>query len=283
MITYNSRDIQNEAARWQEAARPYEIPQDNLSLSISDIIDVHFIIIDMFYGKSEGVGGIGPKDLGLLSSAVARQTTSFGGQDKWNSLEEKVATLLYGIVLNHPFHDANKRTAFLAALFHLQKNGKFIRVSAQQFEDFMVSVADRSFRKLLKFQKSFKDKEDSDVLYIAHYIRSITRQVDRKDYLITFRELDRVLRRFDFCLSSPSGNYVDVCRFEQNSVGGKVCQIGFPSWTKQVTRQAMKSIRKSTGLSVLNGVDSQVFFKDVEPVSQLLAKYHDPLLRLADR
>jgi hypothetical protein len=91
------------------------------------------------------------------------------------------------------------------------------------------------------------------------------------------------LQRFDFALSNPQGNYIDVIYLDGPGQGEKVCQIGFPSWKREVTRAALRTVRKATGLNVLNGIDSQVFFKDVEPLGQLLARYHDPLVRLADR
>ena len=252
-------------------------------ISVSDVLDVHFLIVDMFYGQSGGLGGIGPKDIGLLSSAVSRQFSGFGSYDKWERVEDKAATLLYGLVLNHPFHDANKRTAFLTTLYFLQMNGRYPKITSKQFEDFVVTVADRSFTKLEKFKRSFDGQDDSEIKYISHYIRACTRQIDKKDYIITFNELDSILRRFKYCLHNPSGNYIDVCHIEDGVAGNKVCQIGYPGAKRQITRQALKTVRQSTGLTVLNGIDSQVFFKDVEPISQLMAKYYEPLKRLADR
>lgn len=281
MLTFRHNDVADEHARWLEIVNLET--SGGGGISVQDVLDVHFIIVDMFYGKREGLGGIGPKDVGLLSSAVSRQFTGFGDYQKWNSIEEKAATLLYGIVLNHPFHDANKRTGFLTTLYYLQLNGRYPKISAKQFEDFVVTVADRSFRKMEKYRRSFDGLEDADILYIAHYIRSATRQIDRRDYTITFNDLDRILHRFGYCLNNPSGNYIDVSYYEDGSAGQKVCQVGFPSWTKQVTRAAIKTVRQATNLTVLDGIDSQVFFKDVEPISQLLARYYDPLLRLADR
>lgn len=281
MTTFNNSEVSNEYQRWCEV-----VAQERTSgsgMTISDVLLVHFLIVDLFYGLREGLGGIGPKDVGLLSSAVERQFAGFGDFEKWPSIEEKAATLLYGIVLNHPFHDANKRTGFLTTLYYLQREGRYPKVTSKQFEDFVVTVADRSFRKLAKFQKSFADLDDADIRYIAHYIRSSTRQVDKRDYTITFNELNRILRRFRYSLSNPSGNYIDVTHIDGPDEGKKVCQIGFPSWSKQVTRQAIKTVRQCTGLTVLDGIDSQVFFKEVEPISQLLAKYYEPLQRLADR
>jgi death-on-curing family protein len=280
-LAFKHPEIAEEHARWIRLASEERGTEGELA--VSDVLDVHFIIVDMFFGQREGLGGIGPKDLGLLSSAVSRQNAGFGDYSKWNTVEEKAATLLYGLVLNHPFHDANKRTGFLTTLFYLQKCGRFPKVTAKQFEDFVVMVADRQFRTLEKFKRSFEGQEDADIKYIAYYIRYATRQLDKRDYIITFNDLDRILKRFGYKLHNPSGNYIDVVHFDGDDVGNKVCQVGFPSAKKQVTRQAIKTVRQATGLTVLNGVDSQVFFNDVEPISQLLAKYYEPLQRLADR
>lgn len=281
MLSFRHPDVAREHDRWIRIAENERSGEGGIS--VQDVLNVHFLIVDMFYGKSEGLGGVGPKDIGLLSSAVSRQFSGFSGQEKWETTEEKAATLLYGIVLNHPFHDANKRTAFLTTLYYLQSEGKYPKITSKQFEEFVVKVADRSFRNMEKYKRSFEGQEDADIKYISHFIRSISRDIDKRDYTITFNDLDRILHRFGYCLDNPSGNYIDVSRFDGGVAGQKVCQIGFPSRKKQVTRQALKTVRKATGLTVLNGVDSQVFFKDVEPISQLLAKYHEPLQRLADR
>jgi prophage maintenance system killer protein len=282
VLSFRHPDVEAEFERWLQLTKD-EKAGWGFGLSLEDVLAVHFLIVDIFYGSREGLGGIGPKDVGLLSSAVSRQFSSFGGVDKWITLEEKVATLLYGIVLNHPFHDANKRTAFLTTLYYLQKEGRFPRITAKQFEDFVVKIADKSFLKMEKYQRSFAEHEDGDIRFIAHFLRSSTRQIDKRDYTITFNDLNRILTGFGYALSNPSGNYIDIVYTEGRNAGHKVCQIGFPSWTKQVTRQAIKTVRQATGLTVLKGVDSQVFFKDVDPISQLLAKYYDPLQRLADR
>jgi len=282
VLSFRHKEVEAEFARWEELTRD-ERAGVGEGLSLQDVLAVHFLIVDMFYGQREGLGGIGPKDVGLLSSAVSRQFASYGGTDKWKSTEEKVATLLYGIVLNHPFHDANKRTAFLTALYLLQLQGRFPKISSKQFEDFVVKIADKSFRKMEKYQRSFEGHDDADIMFIAHFLRSVTRDIDKRDYQVTFNDMNRILRRFDFELSNPQGNYIDVVHISGPDAGKKVCQVGFPSWTKQVTRQAIKTIRQTTGLTVLNGVDSQVFFKDVEPIGQLLARYYEPLQRLADR
>lgn len=274
-------EVSAEYERWTRILNDNETPADGLSTQ--DVLRVHFLIVDMFYGKNAGLGGIGPKDIGLLESAVSRQHSGYGQYIKWERAEDKAATLMYGLIMNHAFHDANKRTAFLSTLYLLRRSGLVIQVSEKQFEDFTVIIADNSFRKREKFLRSFSDQEDAEIKYVSHMLKTMTRQFDKKDCVITYRELDRILHRFDFGLFYPSNNYIDVCRINGEEPGERICRIGFPSWSKQVLRQNLKHLRTETGLDALNGVDSHAFFRDAEPVSSLMAKYYEPLVRLADR
>ena len=249
-------------------------------LTCVDVLTVHFVLVDMFYGKKSGIGGIGPKSLDLLISAVHRQNVGFGSVEKWKKTEEVAATLLYGLVMNHPFHDANKRTGFLSTLWFLNRNKLTIKITEKQFEDFTVSVADKSFRKMEKYQRSFAGLDDADILYISHYLRSVTRQADKRDYSVTYRELNSLLKRFGFELCNPHHNTIDLV---ENASGKRVCNIGCHGMTKQVSKPTIKYVRQETGLDFLSGCDSGAFFKGEEPLNNLLAKYYEPLERLAFR
>lgn len=277
MSIFRHPEIEQEYHRWQKQLPPCNYAE---GLSYDDVLTVHFVLSDMFYGIGSGLGGIGPKSLDLLLSAISRQHVSFSGVDKWTKPEDLAATLLYGIVLNHPFHDANKRTGFLSALLLLERYKITIRVTEKQFEDFIVSVAERSFRELEKFKRSFAGQDDADVRYIAHYIRLCTRQSDKKDYIVTYRELDSLLRRFGFGLSNPHANTIDVIEIDS---GRRVCNIGCHGHSRQVAKPVIKYVRQETGLDFLNGCDSGAFFKGEEPINNLLAKYYEPLERLAYR
>lgn len=274
---FRYREIEQEYERWRRQLPPCDYSG---GLSYDDVLSIHFVLSDMFYGIGSGIGGIGPKSLDLLISVVSRQYVSFAGQDKWSKPEELAATCLYGIVLNHPFHDANKRTAFLAALLLLNRYKITIRVTEQQFEDFIVSVAERSYQQLAKFKRSFLGHEDADVLYVARYIKLCTRQSDKKDYTVTYRELDSLLKRFGFELRNPHANTIDVVEIES---GQRVCNIGCHGLKRQVAKPVIKYVKQETGLDFLNGCDSAAFFKGEQPIANLLAKYYEPLERLAYR
>lgn len=278
---FRSGAVAEECRRWLSKLSDLKVGEGGLE--VSDVLQVHFLIVDMFYGQREGLGGIGPKDLGLLESAIARQNTGYGDYEKWEKVEDKAATLMFGLIMNHAFHDANKRTAFLSTLHLLNRYGIVLQVTEKQFEDFTVAIADGSIRKHEKYLRTFASQDDGEVRYISHLLKKMTRQFDKNDYTITYRELDRILHRFSLGLTNPSDNYIDVCRIENGEWGERVCRVGFPSWTKQVLKPVLKNLRSITRLDVLNGIDSQAFFRDVEPVSRLMAKYYEPLVRLADR
>ena len=74
-------------------------------LSLEDVLLYHERIIQES-GGSEGI-----RDFGLLHSAIERPKASFAGKDLYQDIFTKAAALVHSLVLNHPFIDANKRTA----------------------------------------------------------------------------------------------------------------------------------------------------------------------------
>lgn len=248
-----------------------EIPYDGDRpfLSCEDVLDAHYLIGNHFLKKGEGMGGFGPKDFGLLSSAVARQLTSVGGMYVYDDMWEIASSLIFGLVNDHPFHDANKRTAFLSSVFFMLENGYVPSVDIQVVEDFTVEIAE--------FHS--KNNRHMRIDEISPKFKSMFRKKDaRIYYVITFNELQGILSNHGCSLRNPRRNYIDVYNGEN-----KVSQIGFPGWKNEVTRNAISTVRKTTGLTADNGYDAQVFFKDADPLNILIGEYEEPLRRLADR
>lgn len=267
-------------------------------LFASDVLRAHFAVVDYFLrkGEGEGVGGFGPKNTGLLISALSRQFVGFRGIDKWQSVPEKAATLLFGLVQNHPFHDANKRTAYLSTVHYLRQNGLIITVSEKALEDLTVLIAQNGLKKFSRFRELKKKSDDPEVRFLAHYFRQNTRKIDRQQYFITYRELEKILKRYDVWLENPHNNQIDVMRWEtvtkrsgffgrktQSKEIRRVCVLGFPGWTKQVGKGRLSYVRKELGLLPEEGVDSQSFFKDVDDMRVLIEMYEGALQRLAYR
>ncbi|NHA07109.1 type II toxin-antitoxin system death-on-curing family toxin [Mucilaginibacter sp. HC2] len=67
---------------------------------------IHNILIEKF----GGVKGI--RDQGGLEAAIARPNATFDGLDLYPEAIDKAAAIFESIIINHPFLDGNKRTAY---------------------------------------------------------------------------------------------------------------------------------------------------------------------------
>lgn len=287
-------DIEKEYARWRDKIGPDDPYVGRNTIGIHEVLRAHFLIVDFFVEHSYGVGGVGPKSIELLHSALYRQFVSLDGKDKWPGIYEKSATLLFGLVKDHPFYDANKRTAFLVTLFQLDRMNRTPKVSQKDFEDFIVDIADNRLAKFARYRDLKKEEKDAEVIFIADFLKRNTRDIDKRSYTITYHEINQILKRYDFELTNQNKNFIDVVRIEYRPrilgvIGQKVrkevrlAQIGFPGWKKQIGKGALKTVREATGLTQQNGYDSQTFFQGADPLHSLIDMYAVPLQRLADR
>ena len=104
-------------------------------LTLEEILDIHNQIL----GRTVGVPEI--TNQGLLESAVAQPRMTFGGQELYASLPEKVAALGFSLIKNHPFLDGNKRTGHAAMEVFLILNGFEINAKVEEQEKVIIQVA----------------------------------------------------------------------------------------------------------------------------------------------
>ncbi|MCG7413095.1 MULTISPECIES: type II toxin-antitoxin system death-on-curing family toxin [Microbacterium] len=81
------------------------------------------------------------RDVGLLSSAVARPESSMFGVEAYPDLFVKAAALFSSLAQNHPFFDGNKRFAWVATLTFLELNGVVIDMTTDSAFELVLSVA----------------------------------------------------------------------------------------------------------------------------------------------
>jgi death-on-curing family protein len=263
------------------------------TLGLHDVLRAHFLIADFFITEQRELGGVGPKDIKLLESALYRPWTEFGGVAKWSDPFEKVATTLFGLIKDHPFHDANKRTALLATLYLLTKHGRMPQCSKDDFENLTVEIADMEIVKRARYRQLSENDEDPEIKFIAHWLRRNTREIDDREYAITYRELRRILQRYGFVLENPNNNGIDLIQIWPRTgvlaflVGKesrtRVARIGYPGETRQLSKVELRRIRKLCNLTSEHGIDSQSFYHDIDDMTSLLAEYQKNLRRLADR
>ena len=102
-------------------------------IELNDVLNIHHILIDKF-GGSKGI-----RDLGALESAINRPFASFDNIDLYPNPAEKAAAVLESILINHPFIDGNKRTAFVIMRLILLDNG--LDIVANQDEKYKMVVS----------------------------------------------------------------------------------------------------------------------------------------------
>lgn len=76
-------------------------------------------IHEMMLAQHGGLAGV--RDEGLLESALSKPQNLFSYSKPTHA--EMAASYAAGIILNHPFHDGNKRTGFMVAAVFLEVNG----------------------------------------------------------------------------------------------------------------------------------------------------------------
>ena len=257
----------------------------NGGISEYDVLRAHYIVSDYFLSEGDYVI-YGLKSFDLLSSAVSRQEVEFGGFLKWKDDYHKMATLLFGLVKNHAFEDGNKRTALLSLLFYFYKTHLQVRHKKSVLEQLIKCIASNELATYYEY-KNYLSKEDPDINFIADKIKKITGKIDKRIYPITYAEFNRRLKKYGLWLDLPKRNHIKVYR-ERKDVGSLkkqkelLIKIRFSGWMNKINPKLIKSVLRSAGLIPENGIDSKVFFKDVDPLYELIREYKEPLRRLKD-
>lgn len=134
-------------------------------------------------------------------------------------------------------------------------------------------------------------KTDPEVRFIASFLKKYTRQIDQTEYLITYHDLNERLKKFHYFLDRPNGNKIDVMKeeeeisllFRKKIVPRRIGSISFPGWTRQVSREDIRLVRKITRLTPDKGVDSGAFFGNSSSLGSLIDEFQPLLLRLSDK
>ncbi len=253
-----------------------------------DVLRAHYILADYFTDPTAPTEAermlVGVKSFDLLSSAVSRQVCCFDGHYKYTESFEICATLFFGLVKNHAFHDGNKRTALLTLLNHLLSYGYFPKSNIKEFENLVLRVADNSLsQKYANVYKKFKKTDDPIIKTIAYLLR---RMVDKKDTSfhsdITMKEFIEALEKQGVSCEN-TGTKIKMRR--------KTVNVIFPvTYTYTVNFYGMSrviepGVARDT-FDALHLFKEHPSYKSVfegrEPMYKLIAQFEEPLRRLKD-
>lgn len=108
--------------------------QPPVFLDIDDVLELHAGQIQQ-HGGREGL-----RDPGLLESAVAQASATYGGEFLNRDLFMMAACHLFHLLKNHPFIDGNKRVGLESALVFLEINGISVEATNEALVDLVLET-----------------------------------------------------------------------------------------------------------------------------------------------
>lgn len=265
-------------------------------ISVEDVLQIHETLVAEFAASNDPISPPGVKSMHLLQSAIDRQNTNLGGVLKYSDPISNAATLLYGLCQDHPFHNGNKRTALVAMLVHLDKNKLTLFHTAQNdLYDLMLNVASHTLGvrtdKRAKNPKMNRMSSDEEVEHIIRWIRGRADRLRRGERQISFRDLKRILERFDYLLERPNNNMIDIVRYVEEKKGWlssrvvrvrkHIGTVGWPGDNRIIPVGEIKKVRKICKLREEDGVDSDAFYNETALIDSFVNRYRTVLRRLA--
>jgi len=106
-------------------------------LTVAEVFLIHEHDLQRYGGSS------GLRSIALLESAVFRPQTSYGGEELYETIFEKTASMIHAIISNHPFIDGNKRTAMVSGAVFLNLNGYSLELTQEKFVEVAMAVASK--------------------------------------------------------------------------------------------------------------------------------------------
>lgn len=86
-------------------------------------------------------GASGLRDEGMLESALSAPFQEFQNFSPYPTIQQKAARLGYGLVMNHPFVDGNKRIGAHAMLALLYLNGIELTYTQEELSEIILGLA----------------------------------------------------------------------------------------------------------------------------------------------
>lgn len=275
----------------QEASEPKPLnwspigrQRDIEYLDVYDLEEIHTRLVKDAHQSRDPINPPGVSDRGLLEMAATRPGTSLGGSLKYPTVEMAAGAFLHSLIHNHPFHNGNKRTALVAMLCFLDRNGLVLTCGEGELFKFVLKVAQR---RLVSSESD--QKADREVLVIAEWIRANSRAIDKSDRPLKWRELKEILRKYDCTYEVRSGNRLNITRhvtvrrglLRRPKVEELNVQATYPDDGREVPRGELHKLRRALMLDEENGIDSSAFYGDEAAIDDFIAEYRKVLRRLA--
>ncbi len=255
-------------------------------ISDEQVAAIHFALVEDFLTYSDPIEPAGIRSTNLLASALYRPHTAIDGVLKYPTVEMAGAALLHSMVLDHPFHNGNKRTGVVALLVFLDENGFMLMCDEDELFRLVIQLAQH-----VLVAGPRHELADREALAIARWLKSNSRLVETGDRPLPWRRLTRILTQYNCDLSfPPGGGRVNISRtVEQRSrflgrpkTRDLRTQLHYVDDNRDVDQRLLHKLRHDLELDEAHGIDSRAFY-DHAPASpgEFIVKYRKTLRRLA--
>ena len=274
--------LEDQFSKW--AGQVADEPR-GAGVSALDALTAHYLLAEFFHDEDCGAGNIGPRDESchLLHSALGRQNVEFFGQAKWQDHFERAASMMFGLVKNHPFRDGNKRTGLLLTLYLLEQNG-FMPRAAADWEELVVSVAAGDYQKSPAFAEFARTQShpapDLDVYFLAAQLRALTHARTRTAFPLSYRQLQRRLEDHGFVFQMRGAHDLALYSVSARQIMGVVRIYRMNDLVNSVQ---LEKIRGWAGLTVRHGVPDEKFYRHVNCLEPLVMDFRQTFRNLQAR
>ncbi len=239
-------------------------------ISEDDVEKLHYALVDFFATDGDPISPPGIRDAGLLSSAVHRPETGLGGVNKYRTLDEKAAALLHSLIMNHPFHNGNKRTALVSCFIYYDRAGATLEATEAELYNFITDIAKGSIANI-------NEKENKDVYFekIVKWLRS-----HKRIYITSHGDIS--IAEFVECCRGVGANITENKKGGSLGISYNGKSIRISMATQRIGSSAMKRYISQLGMSEAHsGVKFDEFINGTFRESNVFKKILPVLRRLA--
>lgn len=156
---------------------------------------IHEIVIDEVFsdyenGNKKRTQLRGIKDTNLFNSALYEPKQTFDKKELYFTILMKASCYMRSFAMNHPFFDGNKRTALLATITFLEKNGYEVIADNEKLFKLVEKVVKGKLsiisieRRLKKFVKPEQNRRRlmtlKEFIFYVHKKAKVKSSVDRE-------------------------------------------------------------------------------------------------------
>lgn len=269
-------------------------------IHLHDLLSKNYHLID----RMDPVEPPGIKSITNLESAVFRQYTGSKEWLKYDNPFKNCATLMFGLIKNHPFHNGNKRVAFLAMIKHLFENGYVIKPDTRHDEiyDVLVAIADNNLEgefgvtdgngKRLFRQGKTKERwsDEKNIEVISHWLRQCceSKNVCLKSK-IRVQRLSEILEKKSIYMEI-NGTWLTLYQIRSKKILGLISTgkeryniktYGMGNSLSEIGIKLINQIRKDYGLTQKDGFDNKAFYDTETFIDQEIIAYKKVIYKLS--